>query len=149
AQLARHRIEGWKQAFRLDKKLLYKFERPQADPAAAAAPGAENETAHNAETEAKSAKKDGKGKKPGKAEKGGKGARGKSADKAEETASTKAEGPVKLHVRLAFSGHEKMTEERWVKRIPEEEPFSGAAPETVKPNDAGFAEKESQFEALE
>ncbi len=27
AQLARHRIEGWKQAFRLDKKLQLKFER--------------------------------------------------------------------------------------------------------------------------
>ena len=26
-QLARHRLETWKQAFRLDKKLLYKFER--------------------------------------------------------------------------------------------------------------------------
>ena len=28
AQLARHKLEMWKQAFRLDKKLLYKFERP-------------------------------------------------------------------------------------------------------------------------
>ena len=27
AQLARHKLEVWKQAFRLDKKLLYKFER--------------------------------------------------------------------------------------------------------------------------
>ena len=27
AQQARHRLEGWKQAFRLDKKLLLKFER--------------------------------------------------------------------------------------------------------------------------
>jgi hypothetical protein len=29
AQLARHKLEGWKQAFRLDKKLLYKFERAE------------------------------------------------------------------------------------------------------------------------
>ena len=27
AQQARHKLEMWKQAFRLDKKLLYKFER--------------------------------------------------------------------------------------------------------------------------
>lgn len=27
AQQARHRIEGWRQAFRLDKKLQFKFER--------------------------------------------------------------------------------------------------------------------------
>ncbi len=29
AQLARHKLEVWKQAFRLDKKLLYKFERSE------------------------------------------------------------------------------------------------------------------------
>ena len=29
AQLARHKLEGWKQAFRLDKKLQYKLERPE------------------------------------------------------------------------------------------------------------------------
>ena len=37
AQVARHKLEIWKQAFRLDKKLLYKFERfsdgaPAAEP---------------------------------------------------------------------------------------------------------------------
>ncbi len=31
AQQARHRIEGWKQAFRLDKKMLLKFERQAAE----------------------------------------------------------------------------------------------------------------------
>jgi hypothetical protein len=30
AQQARHRIDGWKQGFRLDKKLLLKFERSEA-----------------------------------------------------------------------------------------------------------------------
>ena len=36
AQLARHKLEMWRQAFRLDKKLLYKFERtgPEAHSAA-------------------------------------------------------------------------------------------------------------------
>ena len=32
AQQARHKLEGWKQAFRLDKKLLYKIERTGAAP---------------------------------------------------------------------------------------------------------------------
>jgi hypothetical protein len=32
AQQARHKLEGWKQAFRLDKKLLFKFERDGAEP---------------------------------------------------------------------------------------------------------------------
>jgi len=31
AQQARHRIEGWKQAFRLDKKMQLKFERQAAE----------------------------------------------------------------------------------------------------------------------
>jgi hypothetical protein len=31
AQQARHRIDGWKQAFRLDKKLLLKFDRKEAE----------------------------------------------------------------------------------------------------------------------
>jgi hypothetical protein len=31
AQRARHTVDGWKQAFRLDKKLLLKFDRPEAD----------------------------------------------------------------------------------------------------------------------
>jgi len=30
-QQARHKLESWKQAFRLDKKLQYKLEREQAD----------------------------------------------------------------------------------------------------------------------
>jgi hypothetical protein len=36
AQQARHKLEGWKQAFRLDKKLLFKFERSGAEPEQAA-----------------------------------------------------------------------------------------------------------------
>src|SRR5216684_2665197 len=31
-------------------------------------------------------------------------------------------GPVKLFVRLYFSGHEKLSEQRWIDRIPTEEP---------------------------
>jgi hypothetical protein len=35
AQKARHRIEGWKQAFKLDRKMLVRFERETLEPAEA------------------------------------------------------------------------------------------------------------------
>jgi len=35
AQQARHKLDGWRQAFRLDKKLQYKVDRPESAPAAA------------------------------------------------------------------------------------------------------------------
>jgi hypothetical protein len=140
AQQARHKLDGWKQAFRLDKKLIYKFERPvqEGDGAAPVEPApAKKETA--------------KAEKPAKGAKAGKTGGAKAKAQKEETLAAAAApaGPVKLHLRLAFSGHEKMTEERWLKRIPTEEPFKDAAPETVKPSDAGFGEIEGNFEALE
>jgi len=119
AQLARHKLEVWKQAFRLDKKLLYKFER-----------SGETGTAAEAEKPATS-----KGKSKAKPE---------SAKKA-----SKENGNVHLLVRLGFSGHEKLSEHRWVERIPSEEPFVSASPVTVKPDDAKFADIEKRFEDLE
>jgi len=141
AQQARHKLDGWKQAFRLDKKLLYKFERatPEGDGANAA--------------EAAPAKKEAaKAEKPAKGSKAGKGGSAKAKASKEDERKPEAAvptGPVKLHLRLAFSGHEKMTEERWLKRIPTEEPFKDAEPETVKTGEAGFAEIEGKFEGLE
>ena len=43
AQLARHKLDGWKQAFRLDKKLLYKLSRPGARRRTTKAGAAENQ----------------------------------------------------------------------------------------------------------
>src|SRR6266566_2360426 len=49
AQEARHKLDGWRQAFRLDKKLQYKLDRPESavvetvskpEPAATVAPPA-------------------------------------------------------------------------------------------------------------
>jgi hypothetical protein len=142
AQQARHKLDGWKQAFRLDKKLLYKFERPA------------QEGDGTAPAEAAPAKKEpAKVEKPGKGAKAGHagGARAKAQKEKEEKPAVAGApgGPVKLHLRLAFSGHEKMTEERWLKRIPTEEPFKDAAPETVKASDPGFGEIEGKFEELE
>ena len=34
AQQARHKLDGWRQAFRLDKKLQYKLDRPDSAPVA-------------------------------------------------------------------------------------------------------------------
>jgi hypothetical protein len=123
-QQARHKLEGWKQAFRLDKKLLYKLERIEATAG------------------------DGDGKAVVKDEKP---AKGKSKAKTAEAETNKAEpsADLKLLVRLAFSGHEKLTEQRWVQRIPVEEPFQAASPKVVKSGEEGFGEVEKKFEELD
>ena len=141
AQLARHKLDGWKQAFRLDKKLIYKFERPGQDGGNAPAEAApENKEPEKAEKLGKSAK-------AGKS--GGPKAKARSKEQEKPGDSPEPSGPVKLLLRLAFSGHEKMSEERWVKRIPTEEPFKDVAGEAVKASDTAFAEIEGKFEALE
>jgi len=133
AQQARHKLEMWKQAFRLDKRLLYRFERSGADGAAPEEGAAEA----------------GAGK-PAKSAKGRKPAAGKGKSKpAADEAAEKATGTVRLRLRLAFSGHERMTEERWLKRIPSEEPFKEAAQETLQGDDPGFADAEAKFDSLE
>ena len=134
AQQARHKLEGWKQAFRLDKKLLYKLERTGR--------------AASTDGEAKPAKAE---KGPAKPEKG-KG-KGKAAAKAEATPKAEpAPAPpsedIKLLIRLDFSGHEKLSAQRWVQRIPAEEPFQGASPKVVKAGDETFEATEKQFDEL-
>ena len=126
-QQARHKLESWKQAFRLDKKLQYKLEREQS-----ASPGT---------TEAKP--------EPAKAEKS-KSAKTKSKSKP-KSAEPAAEnsGPVKLFVRLYFSGHEKLSEQRWIDRIPTEEPFKSASPKIVRESEPDFADILKQFDTLE
>jgi hypothetical protein len=127
AQQARHKLESWKQAFRLDKKLLYKLERIAAEP-----------TADNDREQ-----------KPAKAEKS---AKGKTRD-ASEAATVETAAPsnedISLLVRLAFSGHEKLSEERWVQRIPSEGPFRDASPQIVKAGEPEFEATEKRFEDLD
>jgi len=142
AQLARHKLDGWKQAFRLDKKLEYKFERSEGRPAADGTKAPESTAA---KPQAGKAAKPGRGGKAGKSV----GTKANPEVQKEESPPPAPAGPVKLHLRLAFSGHERMTEERWVRRIPSEEPFKEASPKTMKTGDAGFAEVETRFEALE
>jgi len=131
AQLARHKLEGWKQAFRLDKKLQYKLER------------AEDESKAESEQALKSAEAP-KAEKPK--------AKSKAKSKAKEAATAEEapvpNGKVNLLVRLYFSGHEKLTEQRWLDRIPSEEPFKQASPRVVRQGEAQFDEIVKQFDTL-
>ena len=133
AQNVRHHLDVMKQAFRLDKKLLYKFER-SGDAAEAVAPGVQEEE------EIQPAAK--RGAKPGKAKE-------EKPAKAGKTEQAKPGGDVTLYLRLAFSAHEKMTEERILKRIASEQPFAGYQPKPLRAGSAGFDDAEAKFEALD
>lgn len=122
AQQARHKIDGWKQGFRLGDKMVLKFEREEV--------GAKGESEESAA--AKPAKKSA-GKKS--AEKEGDG--GEPATR------------VKLLLRLAFSDHEKLTHQRWLDRIPNEEPFKSVKSETVRSGDPEHAKVAERFESLD
>jgi hypothetical protein len=130
AQLARHKLEGWKQAFRLDKKLQYKLERAEAE---ADAKPDEAQAAETPKAEKPKAKSKAKHK-------------SKEAEAPEETPL--ANGKVNLLVRLYFSGHEKLTEQRWLDRIPSEEPFKEASPRVVRQGQDQFDEVVKQFDSL-
>lgn len=101
AQQARHKLEGWKQAFRLGNKVQLKFERASAAKAASSAP-------------------------------------------AKETAER-----IRMLVRLDFSGHEKLSHQRWLDRIPAEEPFKSAMHQVVKPSDPTHAATVELFDSLD
>jgi hypothetical protein len=135
AQQARHKLEMWKQAFRLDKKMLYKFERESdAEPA--------DDGAGKSEETVKAANR----------AKNPKAAKSKSHGKKKQDADGEGGAPtgsVKLYLRLAFSGHEKMTEERLLRKIPSEEPFSELSPKAVRDQDAEFGELEAKFDSLD
>src|ERR1700747_1536369 len=141
AQQARHRLEGWKQAFRLDKKLQFKFDRGEASETPAVEPAESTEPPPAPAKMAKpvkSAKPKGKSKSSDNPE-------SKSAD-APPPASN---GSVKLLVRLYFSCHEKLSEQRCLDRIPAEEPFKAASPKVVGEDAADFPGVLKHFEELE
>jgi hypothetical protein len=142
AQQARHKLEGWKQAFRLDKKLLYKFDREESEPSAEAAPGAEPADERPAPKSAKS-----KGK-PAKKAARSKPAAKSAKEEEDDAVETDPNANTKLLVRLYFSGHEKLSYQRWIDRLPNEEPFKQASPQTILQGDALFAEVDKKFESL-
>jgi hypothetical protein len=132
AQEARHRIEGWKQGFRLDKKLQVKFERsePEAKPDA---------TPTEPPKAAKSATK-------GKAKPGGKSKSKKGSD-ADDSKGDPAQ--IRLIVRLDFSDHEKLSHQRWIERIPTEEPFKSAHPRIFRGGEPEFKATSDLFDSLD
>lgn len=136
AQQARHKLEGWRQAFRLDKRVQYKMDRPEsAAPEAPAKPAAAEKPAAAAKAKEKAT---------------GKGS-GKTASKSSASATDKPEaaanGKVGLLVRLYFSPHEKLSEQRWLARIPAEEPFKSASPKIINHDDPEFEVTDQQFES--
>jgi len=137
AQQARHKLDGWRQAFRLDKRVQYKMEREEN-------PAAES-TAKTAAVEKTATAEKPKGKTAAKSA-------SKTTSKSSEPASAKpeaaADGKVGLLVRLYFSSHEKLSEQRWLARIPSEEPFKSASPKIIHQGDADFDSTDNQFETL-
>lgn len=133
AQLARHKVDGWKQGFRLGKKLELKFDRKE--------PEVGSDGASEAST--KSAKGDSKAKGKSKA-------KAKSGDKEEQTEEPKVEAAaqIRLIVRLDFSDHEKLSSQRWLERIPSEEPFKAMSSKIVRPGDPEFTTTSELFESL-
>jgi hypothetical protein len=117
AQQARHKVEGWKQGFRLGNKMLLKFERED------------------------SAEKDNGGE--------SKDTDAKTRKKAAKKENDEPAGRLRLFLRLDFSEHEKISHQRWLDRIPDEEPFKSAAGETVRQGDAEFPKTSELFESLD
>lgn len=118
AQQARHKIDGWKQGFRLGNKILLKFEREEKD---------------DTEDESPDEHKASPGKK-------------KSSKKSKEG---EGNGQVRLLVRLDFSDHEKISHQRWLDRIPDEEPFKSTEGEIIRAGDPEFDKTTELFESLD
>jgi hypothetical protein len=134
ARQARHRIEGWKQAFRLDKKIQLKFDRKEP-PEASDAPSEDAPAAGKSSGKPKGASK----------------AESQAAEKPEEKPVTtpEAAAEISLIVRLDFSDHEKLSHHRWLDRIPSEEPFKTAKSRVVRSGDPDFPAMQERFGSLD
>jgi hypothetical protein len=69
----------------------------------------------------------------------------KSAAKAD---GAEPNSKVRVLVRLDFSDHEKLSHQRWLDRIPTEEPFKSAKAEIIRQGQPGFAEAAELFDSL-
>ncbi len=141
AQLARHKLDGWRQAFRLDKRVQYKMDRPEsAVVETVSKPEAAEKPAPAAKSKAKPATKE--------TAKATAKAAEKSNEPGEEKPAPATNSKVGLLIRLYFSSHEKLSEQRWIERIPSEEPFKSAAPRIIHQQDPEFEATDTQFESL-
>lgn len=126
AQQARHKIESWQQGLRLGKKILVKFERKDVEGEAASS------SAGSAE---KAAAKSGK--------------KGKSKEDVPEGNGSTPSANVRLVVRLGFSDHEKLIQQRVMDRFTSEEPFKSAKGETIRQGSPTFSESAELFDNLD
>ncbi len=144
AQQARHKVEAWKQGFRLGNKMMLKFEREDtATPNLEVAEPAASEAEKTTTSAAKAGKKKAIGKAGGKSN-----VASKAASEKKETAGT-PQGKVRLLVRLDFSDHEKLSHQRWLDRIPAEEPFKSASGQTIRAGDPEFPKTAELFDSLD
>lgn len=118
AQQARRKVDNWIQGFRLGKKMILKYER------------------EDDETEEADATEDSAAKSPAHKKKGAH----KSGDEAAAN--------VRVLIRLDFSDHEKLSHQRWLDRIPTEEPFKSKKAKIVRQNDPHFGETAELFDTL-
>jgi hypothetical protein len=133
AQQARHRIDGWKQGFRLDKKLQLKFDRREPD----AISDSPSNTSPKAAMSSSKAKPASKGK-------------SKSGDDSGQDSDSNAATPeIRMIVRLDFSDHEKLSHHRWLERIPGEEPFKDSKPKIIRAGDPEFDTTSDLFDSLD
>ena len=124
AQHARHKLEALKQAFRLGSKILLKFERVAPEESAAKGDG------DAAESKSPAKKK-------------------KSAAKEKEDEAGISTDHIRLLIRLDFSDHEKLSHQRWLDRIPAEDPFKSVDCEIIQQPDAEFEQTAELFESLD
>ena len=134
AQQARHRIEGWKQAFRLDKKILLKFDRKEEEVKQDSAPESAPKPAERNPKAKGSSKKESK-------------ATGEAEEKGSEEPTNSSD--IRLLVRLDFSDHEKLSHHRWLDRIPTEEPFKAAKAKIIRSGDPDHSATAERFDSLD
>ena len=133
AQQARHKVNAWKQGFRLGKKLELKFDRKEPEAASDSAPASSSDAP-----------------KEGSKSKGKSKTKSKSGDNPAHTSGSTAEPPaqIRLLVRLDFSDHEKLSNQRWLDRIPTEEPFKNTKARIVRAGDPEFKTTSELFDSL-
>jgi hypothetical protein len=155
AQQARHKVESWKQGFRLGNKIIIKFEREEPEEEDAGAPeesaeasavgqeSSKSSAKHPADRHSTSAKHNaGEEQRGGKKKSSAKRGKDAEADKDEEGTN------VRVIVRLDFSDHEKLSLQRWLDRIPTEEPFKSVEATIIRQGDPEFGKTHDLFETL-
>jgi hypothetical protein len=139
AEQARITIDRWKQAFRLDKKVMTRFDRSSEEGGdKSGKDGGEKSGEDGSE---KSSEPDAAKDRPTK------------KDHTKKDAGEKGTAPepmiperITLTVRLEFSDHERLSHQRWLARIPAEEPFKHAHPRVIESGNPEFAAVAEHFQ---